>query len=85
MSGERQGYLAYLLRMWRVEEDGGVRWRASLEQPSDGEQFVFGSLEAAFDFLQEQTSERREGSPSPAADNGQGSEVSGPAAGRESG
>ena len=65
MSGERPGYLAYLLRMWRVEEGGGIRWRASLERPSDGERFVFGSLAAAYDFLRERTSERREGTPVP--------------------
>jgi hypothetical protein len=57
VSGERTGYLAYLLRMWRVEVDGGVRWRASLERPSNGERFVFGTLEAAFDFLHDRTQE----------------------------
>jgi hypothetical protein len=60
MSGERRGYLAYLLRMWQVEEDGGVRWRALLERPGDGERFAFANLEAAFDFLVERTKEARE-------------------------
>ena len=65
MSGERPGYLAYLLRLWRVEEEGETRWRASLERPSDGERFVFGSLEAAFDFVRDRTEERSEGVPMP--------------------
>jgi hypothetical protein len=65
MSGERSGYLAYLLRMWRVDEDGGSSWRASLERPGDGEQLVFATLEAAFDYLRERGKEESEGSPAP--------------------
>ncbi len=57
MSGERPGYLAYLLRMWRVEVEGRPLWRASLELPSSGERFVFGSLDATFHFLRERTEE----------------------------
>lgn len=63
MSGERPGYLAYLLRLWRVEEEGQLRWRASLELPSSRERFVFGSLEATFDFLRERTEEEPVGEP----------------------
>jgi hypothetical protein len=70
VSEEQPGYLAYLLRMWRVIEDGGARWRASLERPGDGEQLVFASLEAAFDFLQECTSKKCEGEPGPGDEKG---------------
>jgi len=72
VSGERPGYLAYLLRMWRVEVDGEPRWRASLERPSDGERYVFGSLDATFDFLHQRSRERRQGSPAPADEIGRG-------------
>jgi hypothetical protein len=57
VSNERPEYLSYLLRMWRVREEGGTRWRASLERPSNGERLAFTSLEAAFDFLRERTHE----------------------------
>jgi hypothetical protein len=47
-------YLAYLLRLWRVNDAGKPVWRASLESPHSGEQRVFPSPEAAFDFLRTQ-------------------------------
>jgi hypothetical protein len=53
MSDERPEYLAYLLRMWRVDKEGDAQWRASLERPSNGECVAFTSLEAVFDFLRE--------------------------------
>ena len=56
MSEEQPEYLAYLLRMWRVQEDGGMSWRASLERPSNGQRLAFTSLEAVFDFLRRQAS-----------------------------
>jgi hypothetical protein len=47
-------YLAYLLRLWRVNAAANT-WRASLEEPHTGEQRAFASLEALFDFLRAHT------------------------------
>ena len=46
-------YLSYLLRLWRTSKESP--WRASLEDPQTGERRGFGSLEALFAFLREQT------------------------------
>jgi len=43
-------YRAYLLRLWRVE-DNGKRWRARLEDIGTGESQGFGSLEQLLAFL----------------------------------
>jgi len=45
-------YRAYLLRLWRVE-DNGKRWRARLEDIGSGESLGFGSLEQLLAFLQD--------------------------------
>lgn len=58
MSGERERYLAYMLRLWEVDEvgdDGKPVWWASLESPHTGERQGFVDLEALFDFLEEKT------------------------------
>ena len=49
------GYLAFLLRIWRVGAAEGERaiWRASLENPHTGEVRAFGSLAALVAFLEE--------------------------------
>ena len=80
MSGKRPGYLAFLLRLWRVKEEGATRWRASLERPGDGERFVFGSLESACDFLEDRMAEMPEESPEPPIAAGWGNEGNGPPA-----
>ena len=49
------GYMAYLLRLWRVKEEGKATWRASLQSPQTRERRGFASLDALFDFLQQQT------------------------------
>jgi hypothetical protein len=51
MTTERQCYLAYMLRLWLVSNDGEPIWRASLESPHTGERLGFGSLEELFDSL----------------------------------
>jgi hypothetical protein len=51
MMGEQPGYLAYMLRMWRVEAEDGPVWRASVESPHTGERRGFASLEVLFVFL----------------------------------
>jgi hypothetical protein len=44
-------YRAYLLRLWRVEDDGR-RWRARLENVETGEGQGFASLDKLIEFLQ---------------------------------
>ena len=53
--GMNDGYLAYLLRIWRVgaAEGEGAIWRASLEDPHTGEVRAFGSLAALVAFLED--------------------------------
>jgi hypothetical protein len=48
-------YLAYMLRMWRVETEEGPAWRASVESPHTGETERFDSLEELYAFLVEKT------------------------------
>ena len=48
---ERQDHVSYLLRMWRVGDAEGPRWRASLKSARNGEQLGFASLEDLFHFL----------------------------------
>jgi len=40
-----------MLRLWPVEQDGEIVWRASLESPLTGERRGFASLEALIAFL----------------------------------
>jgi len=69
MIGERQGYRAYLVRLWRVRSSGRLVWRAALESPHTGERQVFADLPGLFAYLERQTSgidliERAEDRPS---------------------
>jgi len=68
MMTERPGYLAYLLRLWQVNDDGKPVWRASLESPQTGERVGFANLEMLFAFLEEKTEELAQGE-EPAKDN----------------
>jgi hypothetical protein len=54
MSGDQLCYLAYMLRVWQVSDDGELTWRASLENPPTGERRGFASPEMLFEFLREQ-------------------------------
>lgn len=54
MVSERQRYLAYMLRLWQVDEDARV-WRASLENAHTGARQGFASLNALFVFLEDET------------------------------
>jgi hypothetical protein len=45
-------YLAYLLRLWRVSEEGQTGWRASVENAHTGERRAFAGLAALFSFLE---------------------------------
>jgi hypothetical protein len=55
MIEEKRRYISYLLRLWQIKEKGKLVWRASLESPGSGERAGFGSLEAVFHFLRQQT------------------------------
>jgi hypothetical protein len=48
----RQTYLAFLLRLWRVDSAGQPAWRASLEDAHSGQRHGFGDLPALQEFLQ---------------------------------
>jgi len=48
-------YLAYLLRMWRVETEEGPVWRVVLEDPHSIERRCFADLPALYRFLNEKT------------------------------
>ncbi|MBI5302038.1 MAG: hypothetical protein HY868_07860 [Chloroflexi bacterium] len=55
MTTQEPRYLAYMLRLWQVRDNGETTWRASLEDPHSGERRGFASLEMLFAFLREQT------------------------------
>jgi|APSaa5957512622_1039677.scaffolds.fasta_scaffold322332_2 hypothetical protein len=48
-------YLAYLLRIWSVDEEKHLGWRAYLQNPHTGERQAFASLEEMCAFLKEKT------------------------------
>jgi hypothetical protein len=56
MDGERQGYQAYLVRLWRVRSSGRWLWRAALESPHTGERLAFADLPGLFAYLERRTS-----------------------------
>jgi hypothetical protein len=47
-------YLSFLLRLWKIKQNGKDIWRASLEDPHTGEQRGFASMGLMFAFLMEQ-------------------------------
>mgnify|MGYP001551963900 CR=1 FL=1 len=61
-SKEQQGYLSYLLRLWKTDGRERPLWRASLKSAHTGEQVGFASLADLFAFLENETR-----SPSPGA------------------
>jgi hypothetical protein len=56
MIGEKPGYQAYLVRLWRVRSSGKWVWRAALESPHTAERQVFADLPGLFAYLERQTS-----------------------------
>jgi hypothetical protein len=48
-------YLAYLIRLWRVEAEAGPVWRAALEDPYSADQHSFADLGGLVAFLIERT------------------------------
>ena len=55
MSDKGERYASYLLRLWQNTSGNKVVWRASLENSQTGERQGFASLDALFDYLQQQT------------------------------
>jgi hypothetical protein len=53
MDSDPKNYLAYLLRLWQVNQDGDCVWRASLENSHTGERRGFASLDLMMIFLTE--------------------------------
>ncbi len=51
---KQRRYLAYMLRLWRVDANGEAVWRASLEDPHTGERRGFASLDRLFELLEEE-------------------------------
>ena len=45
-------YHSYLLRMWRVQDDKGVDWRATLEEVHSGEILGFPDLASLLGYLE---------------------------------
>ena len=48
---QQHGYRAYLLRLWQVNHQGELTWRASLEHPHTGERHSFATLDGLFAYL----------------------------------
>ncbi len=48
-------YMAYLLRLWQVQDAQGMTWRVSLEEVNTHTLRGFRNLEHAMMFLQERT------------------------------
>jgi hypothetical protein len=54
MDEPREGYRAYLLRLWQVSDKGQATCRASLENIHTGERLGFASLDRLVDYLRAQ-------------------------------
>jgi len=55
MSIKGTKYQSYLLRLWAVEVNGAIAWRASLEHVKTGERCNFSSLEGLFLYIEQAT------------------------------
>jgi hypothetical protein len=53
-------YIAYMLRLWRVNSTGLLGWQASLEDPHSGKQIGFADLTSLFSYLKDQMGRDRE-------------------------
>ena len=56
----KKKYIAYMLRLWRVNSTGLSDWHASLEDPHNGDQIGFSDLISLFSYLKDQTGRDRE-------------------------
>ena len=55
MTTQEPRYLAFMLRLWQVRDNGEMSWRASLEDARTGARRGFASLEMLVAFLREET------------------------------
>jgi hypothetical protein len=76
VSSLRPGYMAYLLRLWQVDEGEGMTWRATLESPHTGERRGFASLADLFSFLASEVCRDAEERLAPSA-GGKGGQIEG--------
>ena len=53
-SSKKRRYLSYLLRLWQIESEGQLVWRASLESPKTGQRQGFAGLAEMVAFLEGQ-------------------------------
>ena len=51
MTERQRPYLAYLLRLWQIQDNGQIDWRASLENAHTGEKLAFAHLDELVAFL----------------------------------
>lgn len=51
----KKSYIAYLLRLWRVNSAERPDWQASLEDPHSGKQIGFADIVSLFAYLEDQT------------------------------
>jgi hypothetical protein len=52
MEPSTKDYQSYLLRMWRVKDEAGGSWRATLEEVHSGELLGFPGLAALLGYLE---------------------------------
>lgn len=50
---EKNTYRSFLLKLWLVKQNGGLSWKASLEEPLTGLQENFNCFEDFFIFFQQ--------------------------------
>jgi hypothetical protein len=55
MPEQSADYVAFLLRLWSVNNQGTKSWRASLQHAQTGEIKSFASPDALFDYLRART------------------------------
>jgi hypothetical protein len=60
MTEAQEPYLAYLLRIWPVEEHGKETWRASLQCVSSGDRTGFENMEDLIEHLRKRTQGKSE-------------------------
>ena len=55
MQWNNTNYFSFLLRLWQEHREGQLIWRASLEDPRDGERLGFKGIEELLMYLTQVT------------------------------